>query len=476
MYIIWNLSLLLYITNAQPEKRFYYFNFSSQADWFIEDHGITVDFVESDTEVYWPSCNDYLNGACLRMRGASIISRVISTIGYHSIRIQIAVREYGLESGDYCYIQYRNKIANTSWINKNLVGYLEGLQLNATVNVFDNDTYNNQSSFQLRIGNYGVNQHDECYWDDLEVFGIPYTPSPTINNPSISPTNNPSVTPTNNPSYSPSMVPTNNPIIDTSTLAPTNNPTPRSIKDGKVNDNAPNTTGGAGSDSNDQQNNQQNNYMIYVIVGCAVGFILVIMCIMMGVIKYRKINAEAYDTNVNVINLVCMDKEKCKSTIDVAGECDGEKRYESGSAKTPDMRNTVVSICSSSIDEMFVVNVEGTMTATANPENKSKINVANDISSDSPDIDDMITNYLQWKLWNHNDLLKWILSLNNGVFIQYKDVLETSLKEENVRGSHLVNVDKTDIKGWGIKDFEHKQTLYDHIRQLLQYNASTGSV
>ena len=68
--------------------------------------------------------------------------------------------------------------------------------------------------------------------------------------------------------------------------------------------------------------------------------------------------------------------------------------------------------------------------------------------------------------WNNMDILMWIMSIDNGLFLIYKDKLEKSLVEENVRGSSLSNVDKMDIKIWGVNDIEHRAILYQNIKSL----------
>ena len=77
--------------------------------------------------------------------------------------------------------------------------------------------------------------------------------------------------------------------------------------------------------------------------------------------------------------------------------------------------------------------------------------------------------------WDNLDILNWIMTLGNGLFLQYKDILRKSLIEENVRGIHLVNVDKADIKGWGVKDFEHKQILFVNIKRLIKRDQFQGN-
>ena len=80
-----------------------------------------------------------------------------------------------------------------------------------------------------------------------------------------------------------------------------------------------------------------------------------------------------------------------------------------------------------------------------------------------------------WMDWNHTKIYNWILSLDNGLFIQYKDRLKEELETENLRGLDLVRVEKGDIKEWGVKTFQHKQILYDNI-QMLMRNKTQGDV
>ena len=69
--------------------------------------------------------------------------------------------------------------------------------------------------------------------------------------------------------------------------------------------------------------------------------------------------------------------------------------------------------------------------------------------------------------WTHEDIFNWIMSLDNGRFEKYKDALKQSLFEEELKGSHFVDIDKSDIHRWGIKPFEDKQKLYEFITQLI---------
>merc|ERR1712083_530267 len=72
--------------------------------------------------------------------------------------------------------------------------------------------------------------------------------------------------------------------------------------------------------------------------------------------------------------------------------------------------------------------------------------------------------------WNWENVLMWILSLENGRFKSYESVLQHSLSEEDFGGKYLGDVDTADIKGWGIKSFADKKDLVKHIENLVQQN------
>ena len=79
-----------------------------------------------------------------------------------------------------------------------------------------------------------------------------------------------------------------------------------------------------------------------------------------------------------------------------------------------------------------------------------------------------ICNRNKHESWDSYDILVWILSLDNNRFLQkYERILKQNLMSQNVRGTHLKEVDKMDILGWGIKDFEDKHFLMKQIQQLV---------
>ena len=72
--------------------------------------------------------------------------------------------------------------------------------------------------------------------------------------------------------------------------------------------------------------------------------------------------------------------------------------------------------------------------------------------------------------WDYEDVLHWILSIDDGYFKSYRELLHYQFKLENFAGSYLTDVQKNDIKGWGIHDFGHRQKLFNAIQELINNN------
>ena len=74
----------------------------------------------------------------------------------------------------------------------------------------------------------------------------------------------------------------------------------------------------------------------------------------------------------------------------------------------------------------------------------------------------------QFMEWDGESVLHWIMSLEDGRFKPYENVIRQSLIEEQVRGSHLSDVNEVDVKGWGVKPFDDKKALARHIQNLVK--------
>ena len=71
----------------------------------------------------------------------------------------------------------------------------------------------------------------------------------------------------------------------------------------------------------------------------------------------------------------------------------------------------------------------------------------------------------QWQ-----EILQWIVSLDDGKFKKYEQDLRKNLKEEEIAGIALKDVDASDVKRWGVTKFSDMKTLRQHIKQLVDKN------
>eukprot|EP01083_Nonionella_stella_P189410 700340_1 len=71
--------------------------------------------------------------------------------------------------------------------------------------------------------------------------------------------------------------------------------------------------------------------------------------------------------------------------------------------------------------------------------------------------------------WSQDDVLCWILSLDDSKFLQYDNLLTRVIAEQELDGSCLVNVDLLDIEQWGIGDPDDCHCLFQHVQHLCSY-------
>ena len=71
--------------------------------------------------------------------------------------------------------------------------------------------------------------------------------------------------------------------------------------------------------------------------------------------------------------------------------------------------------------------------------------------------------------WNEDDVMNWIFSLENGLFEEsYGDILSKEIKNAELSGSDLIELNTNDIKGFGINVFKHRKILEKNIKKLIQ--------
>lgn len=75
-----------------------------------------------------------------------------------------------------------------------------------------------------------------------------------------------------------------------------------------------------------------------------------------------------------------------------------------------------------------------------------------------------INDYLNW---NAEEIVIWIMSVENGRFKKYEQTLLSSLKDKGIKGSYLSNINQIDINEWGIKNLLEKKKLMKCIQELV---------
>ena len=79
-------------------------------------------------------------------------------------------------------------------------------------------------------------------------------------------------------------------------------------------------------------------------------------------------------------------------------------------------------------------------------------------------------NAVEYESWNNEQILIWIMNLENGRFRKYKDILSKNLSEEDVKGIDLKTVDISDLKGWGVVVFGDRKAMFAQIQKLIHGN------
>ena len=71
-------------------------------------------------------------------------------------------------------------------------------------------------------------------------------------------------------------------------------------------------------------------------------------------------------------------------------------------------------------------------------------------------------NKYNFQSWKTEDLIKWILTLNNGIFSQYCE----SLLNQKITCTDIINLNKNDLLKLGINNISHSQNLIIHFQNL----------
>ena len=73
----------------------------------------------------------------------------------------------------------------------------------------------------------------------------------------------------------------------------------------------------------------------------------------------------------------------------------------------------------------------------------------------------------KYAIWDSEQIVYWILSLDHDRFKHYEEKLKISLCKEGVIGQDLIEVNENDINRWGITQFKDIKILKKKIEELL---------
>ena len=78
-----------------------------------------------------------------------------------------------------------------------------------------------------------------------------------------------------------------------------------------------------------------------------------------------------------------------------------------------------------------------------------------------------ITSNEQWKEWKKEEIISWLLTIENGKFQQYKEIFDQYVKDSTLKTFNEDTFYK-DLTNWGIKKYAEKSQLIDLIVELTE--------
>ena len=76
-------------------------------------------------------------------------------------------------------------------------------------------------------------------------------------------------------------------------------------------------------------------------------------------------------------------------------------------------------------------------------------------------------NNSNYKNWNTNDIVSWIIQLDNGKYKAYANGLKKNMDIDGVNGSNLDILSSNDLSLYGIRNMEHRNEILNHIKTLI---------
>ena len=72
-----------------------------------------------------------------------------------------------------------------------------------------------------------------------------------------------------------------------------------------------------------------------------------------------------------------------------------------------------------------------------------------------------------YKSWDANMIVEWIMWIDISRYVKYKDILLINMNKERIDETCLKDLDKNDLHRLGVEQFKDKRDLYEEIQQLV---------
>eukprot|EP01084_Bolivina_argentea_P146479 256447_1 len=118
-------------------------------------------------------------------------------------------------------------------------------------------------------------------------------------------------------------------------------------------------------------------------------------------------------------------------------------------------------------NENNVLKVQVNILEHEKKDNEMKINELNDKIQE---LKMKLIDINRFREWNEEDVLNWIFSINNGLFLKYENELRYEIMECEIKGVDLLKIRRKDIKDFGVKTFSDQKILEEKIDMLRAIN------
>eukprot|EP01084_Bolivina_argentea_P000081 152_1 len=75
-----------------------------------------------------------------------------------------------------------------------------------------------------------------------------------------------------------------------------------------------------------------------------------------------------------------------------------------------------------------------------------------------------------YKDWNENDVIEWMLSIQNGIFLAFEDEVRNDIINMGIKGKDLIDLNKDVLKKFSFSSFVELDVLEQNIKQLTKQN------